>query len=380
AFVGDECRGIGSRNSDGSYSINVLGFEDEEALITFRYYSAELATVFSSRNSVEFSTEYSYGGAGYAATPDFTMSGKYPVLMTAVVSVDNSTIQPSGDDQVAAFVGDECRGVGSLYAVDGSTYIFQLYVYGLSEDETVTLYYYSAKTGTLYADNKHIRNLANNEEWGTYLVPIELTLEPVNAISFYLCLPEELKTYASASDQMAAFVGENCCGVGEFGADGIWRLSANAATADQIELRYYNSDLGYLFTDTKAYAYAVDSAIGSEAAPHTLDFGLDSLHPLTMRAYFSLPSWLSAVTSYNDMMAAFVDGECRGVATVRHTSLGYIFVIDIHGSLSGSETVTIRYYSSDLQSVYVSHRQFTFSASATIGTETAPEELILTKK
>jgi len=71
----------------------------------------------------------------------------YSVTMTAVIQLPNELIQyANDDDQIAAFGGDICRGVGEI--IDGLWYVT---IYGTPEDQTnIYFQYYGARNKYLY--------------------------------------------------------------------------------------------------------------------------------------------------------------------------------------------------------------------------------------
>ena len=78
-------------------------------------------------------------------------TGKYPATMTAVVALPaalQSTM--SETDQLAAFVNDECRGVGVTVKV-GTANLFFFLIQGLPDESSkIKFKYYSSKTSYMY--------------------------------------------------------------------------------------------------------------------------------------------------------------------------------------------------------------------------------------
>lgn len=87
-------------------------------------------------------------------------TGRYPATMTAVVALPAAL---AGDvleqDQLAAFVGTECRGVGVLETVNNQKLYFVL-IKGLSDESSdIKFRYYSSKTSYMYETHTAINFL-----------------------------------------------------------------------------------------------------------------------------------------------------------------------------------------------------------------------------
>jgi hypothetical protein len=151
-FVGDELRGlakpasvVGSNATDAtSFVLKAFGNEADGDLlnVTLKYYNARLKHLFSRTSTIVFSAD-NVLGIDEDFIPAFTLgSSKYPVVKTIDVStaISSTGITPAEGDVVAAFVGDECRGVLTLPLKDGEL----LNVFLREDGETVTLKYYDA--------------------------------------------------------------------------------------------------------------------------------------------------------------------------------------------------------------------------------------------
>jgi hypothetical protein len=109
--------------------------------------------------------------------PSWTVEqAKYNGNMTAVVTVPDNLaryIQP--DDQLAAFVGDECRGVGTL--VDGAFFVT---IKGTSSEESKVMFrYYSSRNKYMYASEAFL-TFDIDAVLGSVDDPEVLSLRPVN--------------------------------------------------------------------------------------------------------------------------------------------------------------------------------------------------------
>lgn len=104
-------------------------------------------------------------------------TGKYDATMTAVIRLPEPIASTAAEnDNLAAFVGDECRGVGVVVAVNNENLFFVL-IQGLPEESaTITFKYYSTKTSYMY-EAKPALNFLVDAVYGTAANPQLITLE-----------------------------------------------------------------------------------------------------------------------------------------------------------------------------------------------------------
>lgn len=85
-----------------------------------KYYSAKNKTTYTCRDFLVFEQNGTYGKVSDPAVPPFEESGKYPETMSAVVYLPETLpFERCDKDILAAFVGDECRGVGEQADIAG---------------------------------------------------------------------------------------------------------------------------------------------------------------------------------------------------------------------------------------------------------------------
>lgn len=104
-------------------------------------------------------------------------TGKYPATMTAVLKLP-ATLASSAmeNDQMAAFVNDECRGVGVIVE-NNNLKLFFVLIQGLTEETNkINIRYYSTKTSYMYESRSAFTFLAD-DIYGTAENPkvVELT-------------------------------------------------------------------------------------------------------------------------------------------------------------------------------------------------------------
>ncbi len=164
-YVGEELRGLASpayviakdSDSDGLehlFLMKVFGNESAQQVlnVTLKYYCSNLRQVFSRTAQISYSLDEDYG-INTPLVPQFTLgSSKYPISGTinlTTIALMLKDIQPAQGDIVAAFVGDECRGV---YEFDGQLLgsSSHMTVYERQMGETVTLKFYLASTKRIF--------------------------------------------------------------------------------------------------------------------------------------------------------------------------------------------------------------------------------------
>ncbi len=91
-------------------------------------------------------------------------------------------------------------------------------------------------------------------------------------------------------------------------------------------------------------------------------------HTASMTIIATLPETNGLSITSGDSMAAFIEGECRGVAV----QIGTAFYIMVKGESSESSLVTIKFYSVTNKQIYEATDCFTFEPDATHGTADNP--------
>lgn len=105
----------------------------------------------------------------------------YAYSMTAVVQLlDTLQNDMSDNDEMAAFVGDDCRGIGVLEKRIGLPPVFYILIKGsASEQVKVKFKYYSAKNSYMYSTGDFLNFVADNN-YGTVDEPAVPDLQPLN--------------------------------------------------------------------------------------------------------------------------------------------------------------------------------------------------------
>ena len=177
AFIDDICCGVGEQLDGGAYKIIVKGYEGQEDKLTFKYYNARCKYMYTAADCVDFGNGSEVGNVAEPYIMPLAVEGKHPLKMTATFCMDADFARGAAEgDLVAAFVGDECRGVAtSLVTADG-TRVYCMEINGsVSGDERVKMKYYSARKSYLYETEGTFR-FAADMVYGTEEAPKQLVL------------------------------------------------------------------------------------------------------------------------------------------------------------------------------------------------------------
>ena len=149
-FIGDEQRtrpAAPNIYADGSvYFVMTIGGNstDREINIRLCYWCAQLRQLFTIEGKSTFTPELPYGNTSDYVPPLLKGSKKYPVQQQLTVNLPAKVpFTASADDLVAAFAGNECRGVGSI----GKPFT----VFRTSAVEALQVRYYSADKAGIYS-------------------------------------------------------------------------------------------------------------------------------------------------------------------------------------------------------------------------------------
>ncbi len=102
-------------------------------------------------------------------------------------------------------------------------------------------------------------------------------------------------------------------------------------------------------------------------------------YPATMTAVLNLPAALSTDALDNDLLAAFVNGECRGVGVVVKYNNANLYFVLIQGFNDETNKVTFKYYSNKTSYMFESQSSINFLADDIFGTAENPKTLVYTQ-
>lgn len=187
-----------------------------------------------------------------------------------------------------------------------------------------------------------------------------------NWVVILVKIEPELQEYTSKDDLMALFVDDELRGLSSpaVSVDDsnsgynsyLMKVFGNETDKEwmDVTLKYYNSRLKHVFSRSASFLYKVDQVIGvDEDLVPNFTLG-PAKYPVVMSLSLDTTPLADAdlVISNNDMVGAFVGGECRGVAHANGRMV-------VYGRKEG-EKVTLKYYEA------VNHRVYTFNDAVTI--------------
>ena len=281
-------------------------------------------------------------------------------------------------DELQAFVGDECRGIKHVESEADMLYCYD--ILGRVEGEQVTYRYYSAEKKQVFVSEQSFVIGKRGSVVGSEDQPQTLSFVPQGSMTAYLTLDAVTGSYADKSgDKLAAFIGNVCAGMGEVVGeqDGrpVYKMVVNGVSSQSatVDIRYYSHRNNYVFTAPACLMFADGKVEASPEQPFTVPLVVEGKHPLKMTACVALPQNIVRQATADDLMAAFVGTECRGMAKVEQAENGeYVFRLEINGSMGAEEAVTLKYYSTRNKYLYQAPSVFTFASGASYGTVSEP--------
>ncbi|MCF7921049.1 MAG: tandem-95 repeat protein [Candidatus Cloacimonetes bacterium] len=248
AFIGDECRGVGYVQRTGTEAIVTMNIQGEEPeIVHFAVYDISEGIVCT----VSYYTQTNPGGdLGYPPNelPIYAISGTSPVPSIFprpwnVVYYTNSTvaycdvridnIPASVNDEIGAFVDEECRAVGNIESLEGLS-ISTINIQGEST-ESVHFAVWDASSGTvLSVAYTTLTSPGNDLGYPPDLLPIyavserQLITNVMDRIEFprpwsVVYYTNSTVAYcevtiddepAAGGDEVGAFVANECRGIG----------------------------------------------------------------------------------------------------------------------------------------------------------------------
>lgn len=315
------------------------------------------------------------------ALPDWVAPDQnlYPGSMTAIIRLTPYLERNLADkDQIAAIIGDVCHGVGLPTNIDGVNYFFIQIKAASDEQDDITFKYYSNSNNKLYTSAEKVPYRID-KIYGTSQSPIYPDFESSGKYPYYMnaflqpdlqIVPFEVRE----NDRIAAFVGNECRGsVSLSSGNKILNLEIRGkAAGEPVVLKYYSHATKMIYQVEEKFNIEHKAQKGTEIAP--VKFGVMS--EAGMIAYVSIPEILSSYTSDNDIVAAFVEDECRGVFSHRLSVNGKsVFRIPVRINLN--EKATFRYYNSTLEYIFTTGNNSLQSSTSTFGSATIPKVLPL---
>lgn len=370
AFIGGECRGIAeAKNHNGVklFYLQIKAAADEQRNVTLFYYSSSQKRLYES-DAIRYEVDKIYGTASQPVRPTFERSGRYPCVGSAYVALSANALPftPSAGDEIAAFVGNDCRSI--VKATDGGVY--HLLVMAADKSERLRFKYYSAQMHEIYVSKNEISVDDYDAVIGSADNPVTLSFEPQGSMVAYLRVGAPLANYQTDGDILGAFVGDRCVGIAErteAAADVFAIRMKGVADGESVDLKYYSAH-GAIVESRSALTFAAETVVGTTTLPLGVEFDCSEVRPLKMKAYIVVDEQLMPRASTDDLLAAFCGDECRAVASGTVLNDGRIgFRLEIAGKFGNEDQIVLKYYSAKTSRLYRSVATFAFDSATDIG-------------
>lgn len=278
AFVGNECRGSVTLNSinynNKIFNIEIRGKETGES-VTLKYYSNAKKMIYQLDEQFKIAHK---AQTGTETSP--VQFGLIPEkgIVAYVLIPDILSSYTSDNDIVAAFTGDECRGVFSnRFPVNGRN-VYRIPVI-INQNKKVEFRYFNSKLKYIFSTGNNI-SLSETSTFGSLNMPEELPLitygyHPLRMKAVFKINYNSLKPI-NDDDKLAAFVNEECRGKGKFierNGKKIVELDINGSlvTKEKVSIRYYNASLKYQYESVKTFDFVPGGSFGSIEAPELVE-------------------------------------------------------------------------------------------------------------
>jgi len=195
------------------------------------------------------------------------------------------------------------------------------------------------------------------------------------------------QSIGSAGDALVAFVDGVCRGIAypsETPVGTRFFLQIWGSENEITSLKYYQADQNKVHDISTRVEIIPNQIYGDIYQVHELYIGVPNHAPqwtVNSEQYQYQETVVASMdiqgitmTSSDDILAVFANGECRGLATPKETPYGTRFFIQVWSNTSG-ESMTYKYYKASDDSVYDIQESLTFSINASLGDIETPEQL-----
>lgn len=155
AFANGVCIGTGEYLGNSTYKLVMKGLVADGTSIDVKYYCNSLDYLFTAPANFTFANTSVVGSDLQPSTVALNLTGKHPLQMKACIAPKSMLeVLANGSDIMAAFVGNECRGVAQVKSNATGQAIFLFTINGsIDGNEQVSLKLYSSTTQKLYETN-----------------------------------------------------------------------------------------------------------------------------------------------------------------------------------------------------------------------------------
>ncbi len=284
------------------------------------------------------------GGSSCTGQPDWSVNPadfRNKCTLTGIVYDDSEQMLRGSCDLLAAFVGDECRGVAEAEQTDlGVRYFLQVWS-NVTNGETVTFRHYDSESGTVLDNIKESVEFVSNSSYGSIASPYELHVQTcenqplwtVNQSDFRnkctvtaTVYDENDELLDSDCDILAAFVGDECRGFAEpvqtdLGIRYFLQVWSNVTNGETVTFKYFDSAGGTTYEDVcDPVEFVSNSSYGSIASPRELSVVCTKDAEIDLTGGWN---WISVNVSGDDMSLDTVLSSLGGSAVQIDSQDGY---------------------------------------------------------
>ncbi len=417
AFVGADLRGVAQGSVIGGSMVFFLTVYGDTAgeTITFQIYRAATDAVHLLDTSLTFAADTVVGatrtpfvlhaGTAPGSPPAWSVdAGAFAISMNLVgLLFFDGMSAPDSQTRVAAFVGDDVRGVADPMVVEGQA-LFFLTIYGVAEGEFITLKAYDPSTNTertlaqtyAFAADALVGSLARPEMW---TVGGSLGLNNPNWTVNPAAFPETMTILAtvyvdgqrlgSPDDRLAVLNGHTVQGVAAPRyVDGVplYFLTVHGGLGDTFTLQIYDARTDVVRPLDQTLSFEANAARGSLNTP--LVWTATTTMPLNTPTWTINPAGFAGTMSVvaavfhdgrrlqhpNDQLAVFAGDDLRGVATPLFVEGQALFFLTLYGNTAG-EGLTFRAYDAAQDIVHDLAQTSTFTDTRSLGSVVQPTVL-----
>lgn len=302
----------------------------------------------------------------------------YSTSMTAIIRLTPLLEEYfDSSDKMAAFVGNECRGVADIVTVNGINYFFILIKGESSENADVVFKYYSKAQSRIYVSSGNGLKFESNKIYGTVDNPQYPDFEQSGPFPYSSSVTvtfdkDNLPFAPEDNDEMAAFCGSECRSLLKIknSSGNTFTLHILGKNADEkFKFKYYSADKKSVFVSNESYS--ISSLADIQVNPLKVTFEPDG----AMISILSLDNTLAAYARDEDILAAFSGGKCVGIAeNMVNTKNNSLYKLVIKNVVADGAEIELKYYST-LGYIFDSAEKFTFDSGSVSGSVNNPMTL-----
>ncbi len=280
-FVDGECRGVGEAsvnlNGEKVYSFEIGTKLNENPIIRFNYYNADLKIYYHVNQEIQFSKETSYGSLDNPIV--LTIMPESSMWVYVQLPEELKKYQDVNNDMMAVFADNKCCGVAEIITNKENEVIYKILVKNISSSGKLDVRYYSSYNSYLFQMPSLIPFVPNGN-YGSFDEPsnVPFNLETIYPFSMkaYFMLPDNLQKGVSSSDQFAVFCDNKCVGIGTAYQSNskycyMVDIIGSSVKNQSLHIKYYNSNSQYMYASESILHFTPDGIIGDRETPELIE-------------------------------------------------------------------------------------------------------------